>query len=179
MQQINYASMKRVAVVGCPGTGKTVFSRKLAEITGLSLIHLDRYYHDKNYGYEHDREAWIKRVEKLTSRSEWIIDGNYRSTFPLRFSRADTIIFLDYPRWRAIKGIYARRFRYHNKLRDDMPEGWREKIPLDFFMFVWRFNKRYRPDITKAIEGKHDKKVFVFQSPREAQNYLDGIISEI
>lgn len=164
--------MKRVAVVGSPGTGKTTFSLKLAAKTELPLLHLDRYYHDKNHNYENDREAWIKRVEELTDKSEWIIDGNYRSTFPLRFSRADTIVFLDYPRWRAIRGVYKRRFQYRDKLRSDMPEGWEEKVPLDFFMFVWRFNKKYRPDIINELESKHGKKVIVFRSPKDADRYL-------
>ncbi len=164
--------MKRVAVVGSPGVGKTVFSRRLAELTGLPLVHLDFYFHDRNHDYEHDREAWIKRVEKLTAVDKWIIDGNYKSTFPLRFARADTIIFLDYPRWRAMKGIYVRRWRYHNKLRADMPEGWEEKIPRDFLMFVWDFNRKYRLHITDSLTDDHRKKLIVFRRPADAAHYL-------
>lgn len=168
--------MRRVAVVGSPGTGKTTFSRKLAELAGLPLIHLDFYYHDKTHNYENDRDAWIKRVEELTAGSTWVIDGNYRSTFQLRFGRADTIIFLDYPRWRAIKGIYRRRFQYRNKLRDDMPEGWRENISPGFFMFVWRFNRKYRTDIVTALNDDHSKKVVVFRSPKDANKYLSSLL---
>lgn len=164
--------MKRVAIVGSPGVGKTTFSRQLAEKLGLPLAHLDYYYHDKNHDYENDREAWIKRVEKLTAEPEWIIDGNYRSTFPLRFDRADVIIFMDYKRWRAIKGVYMRRFQYRNKLRADMPEGWQEKVPHDFFMFVWNFNKKYRSDIVSALSSNHNKKIIIFKTPTEAKRYL-------
>jgi adenylate kinase family enzyme len=135
-------------------------------------MHLDLDYHDKKHDYEHDREAWIKRVEKLTAEPEWIIDGNYRSTFPLRFDRADTIIFMDFRRWRAMKGIFARRFEYRNKLRDDMPEGWIEKIPRDFFMFVWNFNKKYRSDIVDSLNSDHYKKVIIFHRPADAERYL-------
>ena len=37
--------MNRVMVIGCPGSGKSTFSKKLAEITGLKLFHLDMIYH--------------------------------------------------------------------------------------------------------------------------------------
>ncbi len=32
---------KKIAVIGCSGAGKSVFSRKLAAATGLPLYHLD------------------------------------------------------------------------------------------------------------------------------------------
>lgn len=33
--------MKRILVIGCPGSGKSYFSKKLAKKTGLPLCHLD------------------------------------------------------------------------------------------------------------------------------------------
>ena len=35
---------KRILVIGSPGSGKSTFSRKLAEITGIPLIHLDKEF---------------------------------------------------------------------------------------------------------------------------------------
>lgn len=167
--------MKRVAVVGCAGVGKTTFSRQLAKKAGLPLVHLDYYFHDKNQDYLNDREAWIKRVEKLITEQEWIIDGNYRSTFELRFSHADTIIFLDYARWRALLGAYKRRIQFRNKLREDMPDGWQEKIDWQFFKFIWGFNEHYRPDIISAIEQGTARSVITFRKPSEAAEYLESL----
>ena len=36
--------MKKVIVIGCPGSGKSTFSRALAEKMGLPLYHLDMLY---------------------------------------------------------------------------------------------------------------------------------------
>jgi len=36
--------MKRILIIGNAGSGKTTFAKKLAEKTGLPLIHLDRLY---------------------------------------------------------------------------------------------------------------------------------------
>ena len=37
--------MKRVIVIGCPGSGKTTFAEKLHKNTGLPLFHLDAIWH--------------------------------------------------------------------------------------------------------------------------------------
>jgi adenylate kinase family enzyme len=167
--------MKRVAVVGCSGVGKTTFSRLLAEKTGLPLVHLDYYHHEQDKDYPHNREAWIKRVEPLIAEEGWVMDGNYQSTFPLRFARADTIIFFDYPRWRALLGIYKRRFQYRTTRRADMPEGWIERIPRDFFMFVWNFNRDYRPNIISNLDTVKGKEVIIFRKPRQAEQYIKNL----
>ena len=40
--------MKKVIVIGSPGAGKSVFSKKLSKITKLPLYHLDMIYHKKD-----------------------------------------------------------------------------------------------------------------------------------
>jgi len=167
--------MKRVAVIGSPGAGKTIFSRKLAEKTSLPLVHLDIYYNDEKLGFKEDRAAWEKLVSELVAKPEWIMDGNYGSTFPLRFERADTIIFLDYKRWRALMGVYKRRLQYHSKLRPDMPEGWREKTDRNFMRYVWNFNKKSRSIIFAAAEPDHHQKMIIFRKPKDAENYLRSL----
>ena len=36
--------MKKIMVIGCPGSGKSTFSRELHKITDISVFHLDRMY---------------------------------------------------------------------------------------------------------------------------------------
>jgi adenylate kinase family enzyme len=40
----------RVLIVGCGGAGKTTMARRLASITGLPLVHLDRVYWRPGWG---------------------------------------------------------------------------------------------------------------------------------
>ena len=49
--------MRRVLVIGCSGAGKTTFSRRLADLTGLPLVHLDK---------EFWQQGWI-----MMPRAEW------------------------------------------------------------------------------------------------------------
>lgn len=90
------AASKRVLVLGCPGAGKTTFSRLAARFSGLPLIHLD----DEHWGshwHRPDEATWIARQERLVRRETWIIDGNYLPTVPIRSARADLAVVLDAP----------------------------------------------------------------------------------
>lgn len=37
--------MSKIIVIGCPGAGKSTFSRKLSEVTGIKLHYLDMLWH--------------------------------------------------------------------------------------------------------------------------------------
>lgn len=89
--------MKKIAVIGCPGAGKTTFSKELSKRLSLPLYHLDFFHYDESFNYQQDEDAWRQRVMALSQEPSWIIDGNHKSTFDIRFDNADTIIYLDYP----------------------------------------------------------------------------------
>lgn len=36
--------MKKIIVIGCPGSGKSTFSKALNKITGIPLFHLDMMF---------------------------------------------------------------------------------------------------------------------------------------
>ena len=93
--------MKRVIIIGCPGSGKTHFSTQLARLTHLPLTHLDKYWHDASRwsdDIKHKREQWNDFTQKLINKPAWIIDGNYESSLDMRIQEADTIIFFEYSR---------------------------------------------------------------------------------
>lgn len=173
--------MKRVSVIGCPGAGKTTFSRELSRSTKLPLVHLDFMYHDQTYSYQTDKDSWRKRVLKETKERRWIIDGNYKSTFDIRLPKSDTIIFLDYPTyisiWRAIK----RRVQYREKVRDDMPSTWKERLGMDFFVFILKFNLLIAPRMRELLKSYNDKDVIILRSPRQAKTFLakSGLSSRV
>ena len=167
--------MKRIAVVGSPGAGKTTFVRKLGAKTGLPIVHLDFYYHQTEHDYYNNKEAWIARVGELINTDEWIMDGNYTSSLELRFERADTIIFFDVPRRVAMQGVMKRRIQYHNKLREEMPSDWTEKANLEFLRYVWGFKRDKTEKIMKAIKGSPDKKVIIFKNRKQADEYLKNL----
>ncbi len=170
--------MNKVVVIGCPGSGKTYFSKRLSEITGLPLIHLDRLYHDKRLPTEahKKRPIWLNEVSKLVKGEKWVIDGNYKSTFDIRLSAADIVIIFNYPRYLVLYRLLKRRIMYHNTLRADMPIGWQEKIDRTFFKFVWNFKEDDYPNMkAKVSEYSKGREVILFNSPVETERFLNSM----
>ena len=89
-------NVKKVIVIGCPGSGKSTFSKALNRITNIPLFHLDMIYWNEDKTTV-EKTIFLDRLSKIIQDEEWIIDGNYNSTMELRMSACDTVIFLDYP----------------------------------------------------------------------------------
>ena len=100
--------MKKVIVIGCPGSGKSVFSRKLKDATGLPLYHLDMLYWNADKTIV-EKDVFLGRLQEVMSREEWIIDGNFASTMEKRMEACDTVFFLDYDTHICLDGVAARK----------------------------------------------------------------------
>jgi len=99
--------MKRVLVIGPSGAGKSTLAMKLAQKTGLPLVHLDTEYWNPGWIATPDDE-WKSRVEQLVARDSWIIEGNFAGTFAQGMPRADTIVLVTRPRWLSIWRVLRR-----------------------------------------------------------------------
>ena len=163
--------MKKVIVIGSPGSGKSVFSRSLHDITGLPLYHLDMMYWNPDKT-KVGKEIFTQRLTDALSGDEWIIDGNYGGTLELRMEICDTVIFLDYPTEVCLDGIRARR----GKPRADMP--WVETSDEEdgeFVKFVTDYVTESRPTVLELLEKHSDKEIHIFKTRAEAENYLNSV----
>ncbi len=160
--------MKKIMVIGCPGSGKSTFSRALHEITNIPLFHLDMMYWNSDRTTV-EKGVFRKRLSDAIQQDEWIIDGNYGSTIELRLQACDTVIFLDYPLEICLEGIRERR----GKVRSDMP--WVEsedEEDADFIEFIKSYNSQSRPEITELLDKYSYKNIYIFKSRDEADKFL-------
>lgn len=91
-------------MIGSGGSGKSTFSRRLGEITGLPVIHLDKLHWRPNWTPT-PADEWREMVQTEIDREAWIMDGNFGGTREMRMKAADTIIMLDVPRWLCLYRI--------------------------------------------------------------------------
>ena len=155
-------------IIGCPGSGKSTFSRVLHQITGIPLFHLDMMYWNSDRTTV-EKSVFRKRLSDTIQQNEWIIDGNYGSTIELRLQACDTVIFLDYPLEICLDGIRERR----GKARSDMP--WIEnedEEDAEFIEFIKSYNSQSRPQIMDLLKLYSDKNIFIFNNRTEADEFL-------
>jgi adenylate kinase family enzyme len=119
---MNGGSMKKIAVFGKPGSGKSTMSKRLAAMTGIPLHPLDSIVYEKN-GDLVDRQAFNRAHENILSSDSWIIEGfGPMASFNQRLEAADTLVYIDLPYFasywlvtkRLLKGLFVK------------PEGWPE-----------------------------------------------------
>jgi adenylate kinase family enzyme len=151
--------MKKVAVFGNAGGGKSTLARRLSAMTGLPLHALDTLQFRAG-GAKVPPEEYAQAHADILRRSEWIIDGyGCPATLWERLSAADTLVYLDLPLlrhygWvtkRLVKGLFVN------------PEGWPDNSPiwrgsLQSYQVVWRCHRdltpRYRAYIAQVADSK-------------------------
>jgi adenylate kinase family enzyme len=118
--------MKKVAVFGNTGGGKSTLSKNLAEITKLPLYILDKIEY-KPGGEKVNYRDYRQAHDRILESDRWIVDGfGCLETLWTRLEAADTLVYIDLPlprhfMWvskRLIKGLFQN------------PEGWPENSPI-------------------------------------------------
>ena len=160
--------MKKIIVIGCPGSGKSAVSRALHNKTGIPLYHLDMMYWNADKTTV-EKSVFLEWLSAVLKKGAWIIDGNYGSTMELRMAACDTVIFLDYPLDVCLDGIKERR----GKPRGDMP--WIEtEEDAEFIEFIKNYNEQQKPKVLELFEKYSDKNIVILESREQADAFLNG-----
>lgn len=161
--------MKRVVVTGSPGSGKSVFSIRLHEKTGLPLYHLDNVWWKPDRTHV-TREEFDARLADILKEDEWILDGSYSRTFEPRIKACDTVILLDYDTDVCLQGIKDRV----GQVRPDIP--WTEQtLDPELVALVKGFRTEQRPEILRLLKRYADgRAILIFHDRAEADLWLNG-----
>jgi adenylate kinase family enzyme len=159
--------MRKIIVIGCPGSGKSTLSRKLHNITEIPLYHLDMMFWNEDKTTV-EKSVFVKRLSEVLTKDSWIIDGNFSSTMECRMNECDTVIFLDYPTDVCLDGVEKRR----GKPRGDIP--WIEtEEDEEFTEFIKTFNVSRKPAILALLDKYKEKNILIFKSREEADRFLN------
>ena len=172
--------MRKVAVFGNAGGGKSTLARRLAEVTGLSLYPID-IIKFRAGGGELPREVYLKSHAELLKRDEWIIDGfGCRLSAWERFAAADTLVYVDLPLWTHHWFVTKRLVEGHFK----NPEGWPKRSPIwsntvSSYKGLWLCHRHLTPKYrTLVAEMSSTKRVHHLRSPHEMQGFLRAVAQE-
>ena len=164
--------MERIQIMGCSGAGKSTLARKLGDITGLPVIHIDRLFW-KNGWVESAKAEIDEKILKAASENKWILDGNYSRTLQARLDRCDMVIYLDFPRWFCILSAICRYLKNAGQIRPDMAEGCPEKIDWEFLCWIWTYNGKHREKFLEMLGCMPEEKVVVLKNRREVNRFVN------
>ena len=175
------SEMARVVVIGTSCVGKTTFAQALARGLNFPHVELDSLHWQQNWIPRPPEEFRALTAEAL-AKDCWITDGNYGAVRDLVWSRATTIIWLNYSfpvvLWRALVRTIRRVLT-----QEELFSGNRESLRMAFLSresILWwvitTFHRRRRQYRRLFDTATTPRLVYVeFRSPAEARNFLRGI----
>lgn len=162
--------VRRIAVVGCGGSGKTYLARRLGAQLGLPVTHLDALYYGADWTPA-SAEEFARAQRELVAGPVWVIDGNYASTMSIRLQAADTVLVLDLPVPVCLAGITARRLRYRGGQHAD--DGVYDRVTWSFIRYICTYRRIMRPRVRHLVDGHADHaQLIILSSRRQVHRFL-------
>jgi len=155
-------------IIGINGAGKSMLSNELGKLLNIEDFHLDKIYWKPGWVKIPSEEG--KAIQrKLTKRNKWIFDGNWIGSLDIRLKPADTIIYLDFPKWFCLYRILKRGF-FSRGQSFDKQEGVNEKVNWFIIRRLLSFPKKsIMETVNKYADGRN---VYIFKSQEEVDKFL-------
>jgi adenylate kinase family enzyme len=169
--------VKKVAVFGNTGGGKSTLARRLAELTDIPLYPLDLIQYRVGGG-EVPRDEYLKAHAELLQRDAWIIDGFgcVKSAWD-RFAAADTLVYIDLPLFTHFRWVTKRLL----KALVVAPEGWPDGSPMlsstiNSYRVLGLCHRRLTPKYRELVAAaRQHKRVHHLRSAAEMDAFLNGV----
>lgn len=151
---MNVYGMKRFAIVGSGGSGKTWLANRLGDALGIDVVHLDSMYYVGEQ--TRDYRDFTRMQESVTEGERWIIEGNYVSSLPTRLARAEVVILVDVHPLICAWSVLSRQLSRPQS-------GARNVLSIRFLWYVLRFRAQMRPRVLEQVSrGLTDRDDLVF-----------------
>lgn len=170
--------LRRVAVVGTSGSGKTTFAATLAAKLQAPHVELDALHWRPNW-IEAPREEFRAAVAAATAADRWVSDGNYSIVRDLVWGRATAVIWLNY-RFPTVMGRALWRTVHRSLSREELYSGNRESLSSAFLsrdsILLWvvtsyrRNRRRYTALFEDAAFAHLDR--LELRRPSEATRFV-------
>jgi len=120
------------------------------------VVHADDIVHGS--GAMRPEAEWQAELNAVADGDAWVIDAMKVSILEHRVARADTVVFVDVPRWSCYVGLVQRRM-------------WRRDIVnVQFLRWIWRFPRDTRPRIYDILE-RATADVVVLRTRRQVRRF--------
>ena len=164
--------MERILIIGCGGAGKSTLARQLGEKLDLPVIHLDQIWWAPGNWQHRERDEFDKLVIAELEKAQWIMDGNFNRTMPMRAAKCDTIIYLDFNRVTCLFSWIRRVITNWGHARIDMAPGCAEWFDPEMAAWIWSYNKNNRENNYRLLNEAQGVETIVLKNRRRVKQFL-------
>jgi adenylate kinase family enzyme len=165
--------VQRVLVAGSSGAGKSTLAVALARRRQLPYTELDALFHGPGWV---PRPEFLDDVRTLAGGDRWVTEWQYHDARPLLLARADTLIWLDYPRRTVMHRVLRRSFRralLREPIFNGNTEGLRDWLePEHPVRWAWSTHSQVRVKVLAALDQRPDLTLVRLASPAQARRWL-------
>jgi adenylate kinase family enzyme len=138
------------------------------------VVHLDKLWWKPGW-VGSSREEFDEILAAELEKPQWIMDGNFDRTMPVRIARCDTVIYLDFSRLDCLLGVLKRVITTHGKVRPDMGEGCPERFDVDFLKWIWYYNRNKREGNYRLLNEAEGIETVVLKNRRMVRRFLRSL----
>jgi len=171
--------IKRIHIMGIPGTGKSTIAKKLASKINCNTYDLDDLLWERKYDLRWDRTPegkikLIKMLNNIVKKNKWVVEGCSRKWIKASLDRADLIIFLDLP----IKTISLRLIKRYIRRKYIQKQKHKENLLMQLELI--KCSKKLKNETEqdehsfKSIVKKYNKKTVHLKTQKEVNNFIEN-----
>jgi hypothetical protein len=166
---VNAGELRRIAIIGNAGGGKSVLARTLSAALDLPLRVVDDVQWKP--GWVASPEDYMRAHDAWMNESAWIVDGwGVWPTIERRFRLAHLVVFVDFP----LRTHYLWALKRHARALLGSRDGWPPPgcrpgpVTWRLMQVMWRVHRELRPRLRELLEREDVRdRVVRLGSPRE------------
>ncbi|MHA1212798.1 MAG: hypothetical protein ACTSSH_10085 [Candidatus Heimdallarchaeota archaeon] len=172
--------MKRLAIIGNAGAGKSTLAVLLGKKLNLPVFHLDKLLWKEGWERTPEKE-FVAKHQKILEKEEWILDGvAYKSTYEDRFSQAEIILFLDVPVEVCVEHALQRMEEEKTRPNPYVNDNCTYEGPIENQKKVMiMFHEEYRQGILDQLKQYEEKTIILTNFNSQNKTDVETLIKAI
>ena len=171
--------MRKIAVVGPVGAGKSHLANELGKLLGIRVLHLDALFWNPGW-VATPPDEWEARQRLELAADSWIAEAQFDDVLVDWFREADTVVFVDAGPLRCLWRVARRRLSRQAGV--GTPAGSEpspsHKALAKFVRNQWHYRTSVRKQLLAELErGQVGRRVVVVRRRSDAEAFLSGVDS--